>query len=106
MADPISGVNRGNAIGPVSATQTGSSSPVGRADTVGAGTPKDSANVSNTASLLEVMAQAGASAPAVDEAKIQALHDAIASGSFQPDPQQVAQKMVEMEAQLNGRTTP
>jgi flagellar biosynthesis anti-sigma factor FlgM len=106
MADPISGVNRGNSIVPTGATQTGSSTTVGRVDSVEAGTPKDSANVSNTAGLLEVMAQAGTNASAVDETKVQALHDAIASGSFRPDPQQVAQKMVEWEAQLAGRNTP
>lgn len=102
MADPISGVNRGSSIGPTSAAQTGASAPVTRADTVAPGTPNDSADVSKTEGLLEIMAQAGAEASSVDETKVSALRDAIASGRFQPDPQQVAQKMIEWEGQLAG----
>jgi len=106
MADPISGVNRGAPIGPASAAQTGTSAPVAPADTIAPGTPNDSANVSKTEGLLEVMAQAGSEASAVDETKVSALRDAIASGRFQPDPRQVAQELIEWEGQLAGRNAP
>jgi len=103
MADPISGVNRGASIGPTSAAPTGTAAAATRADTVTAGTPNDSADVSKTEGLLEVMAQAGAEASAVDETRVSALRDAIASGRFQADAQQVAQKMIEWEGELSGR---
>ena len=107
MAEPINGVNRGDAVGATSATQAGSPSPMPRSDAVAPGAGNDSADVSKTEALLQTIVQAGAGASSVDEARVNSLRDAIEAGNFQPHPQQIAQKLIEWEDMLaGGKTAP
>jgi negative regulator of flagellin synthesis FlgM len=62
----------------------------------------DSANVSSTTTLLAAITKAADSVPTIDETRVTALQQAIASGTFQPDSEQTAQKMIDMEGLLDG----
>ncbi len=109
MADPVQGVNRTDAAGAASAAQTGAASavqtglsgPLARPD-ASAGASNDSADVSKTEALLHAFSQADATVPLVDEARVNALREAIASGTLQPDPQVIADKIVQWEGMLAG----
>ncbi|HEX3860988.1 MAG TPA: flagellar biosynthesis anti-sigma factor FlgM [Stellaceae bacterium] len=91
-------------MGAAAAAQSGASSAVPRNDAAAPPSAGDSADIGKTAALLETIAQAAAAAPAIDEARISALRDAVATGAFQPDPQKSAQKIIEWEGMLAGGT--
>jgi negative regulator of flagellin synthesis FlgM len=103
MPDPISGMNSTNPIAPASPTgQTvapptaGATSPDAASSAAGA----DSADVAQTEALLQSIIQAANNAPGIDQAKIAELQQAIASGSYQANPQSIVQKIAELEALL------
>jgi negative regulator of flagellin synthesis FlgM len=102
MADPVQGISRNDSAGAVSPTSTSSSTLIAPPGIVSGGSSSDLTDVSKTEGLLQVMGQAAADVPVVDEARVGALRDAIASGTFQPDPQRIAQRMVQWEAALAG----
>jgi flagellar biosynthesis anti-sigma factor FlgM len=62
--------------------------------------PDDSVDVAETSALIERIDEAAGRVPAVDEARIAALQQAIASGTVTPNPQQIARKAVEFEMLL------
>ena len=69
-----------------------------------ADTPFSSANVSLTQAAVQLSALQGgdASPPMVDNARVNALKQAIDSGSYQIDPARVAEKLLQFENQLHG----
>ncbi len=94
---------------------TGLSGPTQRSNDVGAGrgsrsadagkgatpTPAaDSVTLSEGSARLREMTEQLAGMPAVDSARVEQLRQAIADGSYQPDSERIADKMLSMEAQL------
>jgi len=108
MPDPITGVSNTNPVTPTNSTgQTGSAQSTdaaanaanaGNAPATAAGT--DLADVGQTEALLQSIIQAASNTPGIDQAKVAELQQAIASGAYQANPQSIAQKIVELEAQL------
>jgi len=56
--------------------------------------------VAQTETLLQTIIQAASNTPGIDQAKVSELQQAISSGAYQTNPQSIAQKIVELEAQL------
>jgi negative regulator of flagellin synthesis FlgM len=103
MPDPIGGMNSTNPIAPATSTgqavvptSTGTTGPQAAGPAAGS----DLADVAQTAALLQSIIQAANNAPGIDQAKIAELQQAIASGSYQANPQSIAQKIAELEALL------
>ena len=106
MPDPIRGVSTPDPVTPAS-TATGASGTAPAADntaTAAAASPAvagtDQADVGQTEALLKTILDAASSTPGIDQAKVSELQQAIASGAYQVNPQSIAQKIVELEAQL------
>jgi negative regulator of flagellin synthesis FlgM len=104
MADPIQGVTPAVSVevaqtGQAGASSTSSSSaptPVS-----GGTTPTiDSADVARAEALLATISASAAEVPEIDEARVSALQQAIQSGTYQANPQQIAQKIIQLEAML------
>jgi negative regulator of flagellin synthesis FlgM len=108
MPDPITGVSNTNPVTPANSTgQTGaaqSSDATNAADAAStaaaAAGGADLADVGQTEQLLQSIIQAASNTPGIDQAKVAELQQAIASGAYQANPQSIAQKIVELEAQL------
>jgi negative regulator of flagellin synthesis FlgM len=108
MPDPIRGVDTPNPVTPTTTpTTTGATgstqSTDNAANATGASTsvaPTDLADVAQTEALLQNILQAASNTPGVDQSKVAELQQAIASGSYQANPQSIAQKLVELEGQL------
>ena len=102
MADPVQGISRSDSAGALAPTSTNASAAVVQPGIASGGSSSDLTDVSKTEGLLQVMAQAAATVPAVDEARVNELRDAIAGGTFQSDPQVIAQRMAQWETALAG----
>ena len=110
MPDPIRGVSTPNPITPASTTATSAAATgaaqstdavAGAANTGSAvNSGADLADVGQTEALLQSIVQAASNIPGVDQSKVSELQKAISSGTYQVDPQSVAQKIVELETQL------
>jgi negative regulator of flagellin synthesis FlgM len=108
MPDPITGVSNTNPVTPANSTgQAGaaqSSDATAAADAAStaaaAAGGADLADVGQTEQLLQSIIQAASNTPGIDQAKVAELQQAIASGAYQANPQSIAQKIVELEAQL------
>jgi negative regulator of flagellin synthesis FlgM len=100
MPDPIQGVNP---AGPIEIAQTGLAG--GSSGTAPASQPTisasiDSADVARAEALLSTIAATASNVSGIDEARVAALQQAIQSGAYQANPQQIAQKILELEALL------
>jgi negative regulator of flagellin synthesis FlgM len=105
MPDPIRGVNTPDPVTPTtSAGQAGSTqstdAAANAANTPAAAGGADLADVTQTETLLQTIIQAASNTPGIDQSKVAELQQAIASGAYQANPQSIAQKIVELEAQL------
>ena len=49
---------------------------------------------------MQSIIQAASNTPGIDQSKVSELQKAISSGAYQANPQSIAQKIVELEAQL------
>lgn len=104
MADPIQGVTPAVSVevaqtgqaGVSSASSTSAPSPVSG----GSAPVVDSADVARAEALLATISTTSAEIPEIDEARVNALQQAIESGTYQVNPQQIAQKIMELEAML------
>jgi flagellar biosynthesis anti-sigma factor FlgM len=101
MSDPIQGVNTSIPVGVATTAQAGASqssgeSPVPAQTNVAA--PVDQADVGTTQALLTTIIQMANDAPAIDEAKVNALQQAIAGGSYQVDPMTIAKKLLQLDS--------
>jgi len=101
MPDPIRGVNTSDPVTPTSTGAAGSAA-TDNAVTTGASNAAavDLADVGQTEALLQTIIQAASATPGIDQTKVSELQQAIASGAYQANPQSIAQKIVELEAQL------
>jgi negative regulator of flagellin synthesis FlgM len=105
MPDPIRGVDTPNPIAtastPASTAATGSAQAADAANSSNVtSSDADLADVGQTEALLQSIAQAASTTPGIDQNKVSELQQAISSGTYQVDPQSIAQKMVELENQL------
>ena len=107
MPDPIRGVSTPNPITPASSAQTGSAQSADATDAAASASPPetagagaDLADVGQTEALLKTIIDAANNTPGIDQAKVSELQQAISSGAYQANPQSIAQKIVELDAQL------
>lgn len=102
MPDQIQGVNGGGPVGVASTGETGAAHGNARPQDAPPPPAADTVDVGNTAGLLTTIADAAATAPGIDQAKVEALQQAIAGGTYRVDPQAIAEKMLEVETGLGG----
>ena len=101
MPDPINSVNTTAPITPAAGEAGAAGSATGAASQAAAGTPSaDLVDVGQTEALLNSIVQAATAVPGIDQSKVDEPKQAIASGSYQVNPQALAQKIVELEALL------
>ena len=100
MPDPIRGVNPAQPLDVASTGQTPAApAPDGSAPQPAPG-PVDSADVARAEMLLATISTAAQSVPAIDRSRVAELRGAILSGTYQVNPQQIAQKITEIEQLL------
>jgi negative regulator of flagellin synthesis FlgM len=103
MTDAIRGVvGTGGAAGinPSGGTKTGQTTSAAAPTSASGGS--DSANVSQTQSLLETINATAAAIPIVNQGQVSAIRQAIANGTYQVDPQQVAKQLLNSDQALVG----
>jgi negative regulator of flagellin synthesis FlgM len=105
MADPIQGVTPAVSVevtqtGQAGASPTTASTPAPPTTGGGAAPEIDSADVARAEALLATISTTSAEIPEIDEARVSALQQAISSGNYQVNPEQIAQKIMELEAML------
>jgi negative regulator of flagellin synthesis FlgM len=103
MPDAIRGVGTTDPITAPSSAQTGATNSA--AATVATATQSspgtDFADVTQTETLLQSIVAAATTVPGIDAAKVADLQQAIASGTYQVNAQSIAQKLVELDGQLD-----
>ncbi|QCO67707.1 flagellar biosynthesis anti-sigma factor FlgM [Luteimonas yindakuii] len=62
----------------------------------------DSLRLTGEATGLQALQRDLATRPALDESRVQAVREALASGSYRIDPEAIASRMLELDAQLAG----
>ncbi|NYZ64337.1 flagellar biosynthesis anti-sigma factor FlgM [Luteimonas deserti] len=69
---------------------------------VEAAAPADSLRLTGEATGLQALQRDLATKPAFDEAKVNALRESIASGSYKVDAEAIASRMLDLDARLAG----
>ncbi len=64
--------------------------------------PPECVDVAHTDALLAAIAEAFDTIPAVDQARITRLQEAVASGTLRANPHQIAQSVIALDALLSG----
>jgi flagellar biosynthesis anti-sigma factor FlgM len=100
MPDPIQGVNATDALGVASTGQTGSTQASVSTAPSPADTVIDSADVSRVEALLATITSAANTVPPVNQTRVAELQQAINSGTYQANPQQIAKMIMEIEQLL------
>jgi negative regulator of flagellin synthesis FlgM len=100
MPDPIQGVNATGALGVESTGQTGTTQAAVRTTPSPTDTVIDSADVSRVEALLATITSAANTVPPVDQTRVAELQQAINSGRYQSNPQQIAKMLMEIEQLL------
>jgi negative regulator of flagellin synthesis FlgM len=102
MPDPIRGANPIDVVGGASAAQSGTS-PAARptAQSSVASVPVDTADLSRAEALLTTISQASAAVPSIDRTRVSELQQALNSGTYQANPQLIAEKIMEIESLLS-----
>jgi negative regulator of flagellin synthesis FlgM len=101
MPDPIRGASPIDLTGVVSAGQTGATQSAATNAPAAAATPVDSADLSRAEALLTTISQASAAVPTIDSTRVAELQQALNSGTYQANPQLIAEKIMEIEALLS-----
>jgi negative regulator of flagellin synthesis FlgM len=99
MPDPIQGVNATDALGVASTGQTGTTQAAAHTTPSPANTV-DSADVSRVEALLATITSAANTVPPVNQTRVAELQQAINSGTYQSNPQQIAKMIMEIEQLL------
>lgn len=73
-----------------------------RSRPVEASVATDSVRLTGEATSLQAVQRELAAAPAVDVARVEAVKQSIASGSYKIDPEQIAGRMLDLDRQLAG----
>lgn len=104
MANKIDGVNQGQ----VQAGQRSGNAKVDRVDAplpVGKSDAKpesrDTVHLTDSARKLQEMEKALAEAPVVDSKRVDAIKQALASGTYEIDAERIAEKLLQMEKDLS-----
>ena len=105
MPDPIRGVNPIDVSGVASASQPGSQPSPAAAAQGGAAVPIDSADLSRAQALLTTISEISAAVPSIDRTRVAELQQAINSGTYQANPQLIAEKIMEIESLLSARSS-
>jgi negative regulator of flagellin synthesis FlgM len=101
MPDPINSVGTAGPVTPAAGEAGATSTAGGAASSAAVGAPSaDLVDVAQTEALLNSIVQAATAVSGIDQSKVDELKQAIASGTYQTNPQAVAQKIVELEALL------
>ncbi len=103
MPDPIQGVTTNIPLGVGNTGQAGATQSAGEdaaAQTVAPAT--DNADVGQTEALLVQIMQAANNAPSVDEARVNALQQAIQNGTYQVDSMAIAKKLMGLDGNSAG----
>jgi negative regulator of flagellin synthesis FlgM len=104
MPDPIQGTSPIDLSGVASARQPKAArSPATNAPGA-AVAPVDSADLSRAEAVLTTISQASAAVPAIDRTRVAELQQALNSGTYQANPQLIAEKIMEIEALLSAST--
>ncbi|ATD67694.1 MULTISPECIES: flagellar biosynthesis anti-sigma factor FlgM [Luteimonas] len=86
------------AVGTAQAGRAGES----RARPIEAAAAADSLRLTGEATGLQTLQRDLATKPAFDEARVQALRESIASGSYKVDAEAIASRMLDLDARLAG----
>lgn len=62
----------------------------------------DSLRLTGEATNLQAMQRELSTAPAIDNARVQAVREALESGSYKINPEAIAQRMLDLDQQLRG----
>ncbi|HUI35542.1 MAG TPA: flagellar biosynthesis anti-sigma factor FlgM [Stellaceae bacterium] len=101
MPDPVNNVSTANPITPaVGEAGTANSASAAAPQTAVSVPGADLVDVAQTEALLQSIIQAANAVPGIDPSKVAELKQAVASGTYQANPQALAQKIVELEALL------
>ncbi len=73
-----------------------------RSKPVEAAAPSDSVRLTGEATSLQAIQRELSTAPAIDTARVDAVKQALESGSYRIDPQNIANRMLDMDRQLAG----
>ncbi|MGH7094603.1 MAG: flagellar biosynthesis anti-sigma factor FlgM [Stellaceae bacterium] len=100
MSNPIQGINTTGPTGVGGAGQSGATQGSGQSKQPETAPQLDLADVGGTQALLTQIADAASGVPTIDQGKVDALRQQIAAGTYQVNPQQIAQKMLGLDANL------
>lgn len=105
MPDPVQGVNPAGGLSVDPANTAGAGQ--GASQTAQPQPPApavDLANVTQVEALLQTIGALASNVPSVDQARVAAIRAAITSGTYQVNPQAIAEKMLQIERLLSGQT--
>jgi negative regulator of flagellin synthesis FlgM len=100
MPDPIHGVSPPDALGVTSTAVAGSTQSASPPAQGLAGNQTDSADVAKAEALIATITEAANMVPPANLTRIAELRQAIESGTYQVNPQQVAKMIMEIEGLL------
>ena len=66
-------------------------------------TSEDTVDLTNVARLMQRVENMLASVPPTDRARVDAVRQALANGSYEVDPERIAARIVNLERELSGR---
>ncbi|HEX5307054.1 MAG TPA: flagellar biosynthesis anti-sigma factor FlgM [Dyella sp.] len=90
---PQANSNQGNAPSQASAAATGTEP--------GGAVSADKVNLTDSARALQEAARAGDSSP-IDTAKVERVRQALAAGTYQVNPERIADRMLSLDSQIAG----
>lgn len=102
MPNPIHGVNGVDPLGVASTAQPGSppaTAVTAAPETATAGV--DTADLTRAENVLSTISEASAAVPSIDRTRVAQLQQALNSGTYTPNPQLIAEKMMEIESLLS-----
>ena len=105
MPEPIQGVRATGPLEIASPGQAGAAPARQASPQPQSGGAVDSADVARAEALLASIAEASTAAPTTDALLIAKLQRAIQSGTYQVNPQQISQKLMEIEQLLAPKAT-
>ena len=100
MPDPIHGVNPTDALGVTSTARTAPTQPAVPPERSVAGNRADTADVAKAEALIATITEAANMVPPANLTRIAELRQAIESGSYQVNPQQIAKMIMDIEELL------
>jgi flagellar biosynthesis anti-sigma factor FlgM len=100
MPDPIQGVNPTDALGVTSTPRAAPSQPAIPPERSVAGNHADSADVAKAEALIATINEAANMVPPANLTRIAELRQAIESGTYQVNPQQIAKIIMDIEGLL------